>query len=118
MAYVDGFVIAVPKKNVAAYRRIARKAGKVWLDHGALEYRECVGDELNPGFGPGFLKGIKAKAGETVIFSWIYYKSKAHRNKVNARVMKDARVANASPKDMPFDAKRMLWGGFKVIVDF
>jgi uncharacterized protein YbaA (DUF1428 family) len=118
MSYVDGFVLAVPKKNVAAYRRMSRQAGKVWRDHRALEYRECVGDELNASFGPGFLKGIKAKRGETVMFSWILYKSKAHRNRVNAAAMKDPRIANADPKNMPFDAKRMLWGGFKVIVDF
>jgi len=117
MAYIDGYVIAVPKKNIAAYRRMSRQAAKVWRDHGALEYRECVGDELNAGFGPGFLKGAKAKRGETVMFSWILYKSKAHRNRVNAAAMKDPRLADMDPTNMPFDLKRMLWGGFKMIVD-
>lgn len=116
MAYVDGFVLPLPKGKVAAYKRIARAAAKVWMDHGALEYRECVGEELDIRWGPGFLKGIKTKRGETVVFAWIAYKSKAHRNKVNAAAMKDPRIANMGPKDMPFDGKRMLVGGFKVLV--
>lgn len=116
MAYVDGFVLPVPRAKIAAYKRIARAAAKVWMDHGALEYRECVGEELDVNWGPGFLKGTKTKRGETVIFAWIAYKSKAHRNKVNKAAMNDSRLANMGPKDMPFDAKRMLWGGFKTLV--
>lgn len=115
--YIDGFVVPVPKKNIAAYRRMAQKASKVWLDHGALEFRECAGDDLDVKFGLPFPRGIKAKPGETVVFSWIVYKSKAHRDAVNAKVMKDPRMqADKMPKSMPFDCKRMLWGGFKVIV--
>lgn len=116
--YVDGFVLPVPKKNLEAYRRISRKAGKVWREHGALEYLECAGDDLQVKFGVPFAKRVRAKAGETVVFSWIVYKSRAHRDRVNAKVMKDPRIANMmSPKDMPFDVKRMSCGGFKVIVD-
>lgn len=117
MAYVDGFVLPVPKRNVAAYRRIASKAGKVWREHGALEYRECVGDDLDIKWGPGFLRGIETKRGETVVFARIVYKSRAHRDRVNAAVMKDPRMSKMAPKSMPFDAKRMLYGGFKMLVD-
>jgi uncharacterized protein YbaA (DUF1428 family) len=116
--YVDGFVLPVPKKNVEAYRRMSQKAGKVWREHGALEYLECVGDDLVVKFGVPFTKAVRAKAGETVVFSWIVYKSRAHRDRVNAKVMKDPRIAKMmDPKDMPFDVKRMVYGGFKVIVD-
>ena len=116
--YVDGFVLPVPKKNIETYRQIARKAGKVWRDHGALEYLECIGDDLKVKFGVPFTKGARAKAGETVVFSWIVYKSRAHRDRVNAKVMKDPRLAKMmDPKGMPFDVKRMLCGGFKVLVD-
>jgi len=116
--YVDGFVLPVPKKNLAAYRRMARKGGKVWRDHGALEYRECVGEDLNVKFGMAFPRGIKTRPGETVVFSWIGFKSRAHRDRVNAKVMKDPRISKmCDPKSMPFDAKRMLYGGFKVLVD-
>lgn len=116
--YVDGFVIPVPEKNVEEYRRIARKAGKVWRDHGALEYCECVGDDLEiKGMLP-FTRGVKCKPGETVIFSWIVYKSRAHRDRVNKKVMQDPRLARMmGPGSMPFDVKRMLYGGFKMIVD-
>jgi uncharacterized protein YbaA (DUF1428 family) len=116
--YVDGFVIPIPKKNVDAYRRIAQKAGKVWREHGALEYVEAVGDDLKVKGMTPFPRRIKAKAGETVVFSWITYKSKAHRDKVNAKVMKDPRLAHMMQPDspMPFDVKRMLYGGFKVLV--
>ena len=120
MAYVDGFLLPVPRRNVEAYRRIARKAGKVWREHGALEYRECVGDDLNvKGMGITFPRRLKVKPGETVVFSWITYKSRAHRDKVNAKVMKDPRLAKMmnDPKAMPFDTKRMAYGGFKVLVD-
>jgi uncharacterized protein YbaA (DUF1428 family) len=118
MAYVDGFVLTVPKKNVEAYRKISRKAGKVWRDHGALEYKECVAEDLNAKFGRPFPKLVKPKAGETIVFSWIVFKSRAHRDRVNAKVMKDPRLAaDMDPKKMPFDVKRMSYGGFDVIVD-
>jgi uncharacterized protein YbaA (DUF1428 family) len=116
MPYVDGFVIPMPRKNVDSYRRMSRAAGKIWRDHGALEYRECVGDDLEPAMGLPFPRGIRARAGETVVFSWIVYKSRAHRNAVNKRVMKDPRL-DKMPKEMPFDIKRMLYGGFRTIVD-
>jgi uncharacterized protein YbaA (DUF1428 family) len=106
--YIDGFVIPLPKKNVNSYR-MAQKAGRVWRDHGALEFRECVGDDLNIKMGMLLPRGIKTKPDETVLFSYIVYKSRAHRDRVNARVMKDPRIANmCDPKDMPFDCKRML----------
>jgi uncharacterized protein YbaA (DUF1428 family) len=115
--YVDGYVLPVPRKNVAAYRRMAAKAGKVWRDHGALEYRECVADDVKPGKLTSFPRSVKLKRGETVFFSYIVFKSRAHRDKVNARVMKDKRLASMmDPKAMPFDAKRMIYGGFKVSV--
>lgn len=118
MAYVDGFVLPVPKKNLATYRRIARKAGRVWREHGALEYRECVGDDLKVKMGLPFPRMVKPKAGETVVFSWIVYKSRAHRDRVNAAVMKDPRLANMMDMQaMPFDCKRMAYGGFKVLVE-
>jgi uncharacterized protein YbaA (DUF1428 family) len=119
MAYVDGFVLVVPKKNLLAYRRMAAKAGVVWKDHGALEYRECVGEDLKSKWGTPFPKMAKAKANETVVFSWIVYKSRAHRDQVNKKVMKDPRL-NAmmpDPKKMPFDIKKMAYGGFKTIVE-
>ena len=118
MAYVDGFVVPVPKKNVSAYRRIAQKAGKVWRSHGALEYIECVGDDVKPGKLTSFPQSVKLKPSETVVFSWIVYKSRGHRDRVNAKVMKDPRLAKMmDPKSMPFDAKRMIYGGFKTFVD-
>lgn len=113
--YVDGFVIPVPKKKVEEYRRIAKKAGKIWREHGALEYVETVGDDLKPRW--GFPKLAKPRPGETVVFSWIVYKSRAHRDRVNAKVMKDPRLKPMmDPKAMPFDGKRMFWGGFRVMV--
>ena len=115
-SYVDGYVVPVPKKNVQAYRRMARKFGKMWLEHGALEVHECLGDDVKPGKLTSFPQAVKLKADETVVFSWIVYKSRKHRDKVNANVMADPRMANMNPKDMPFDAKRMFWGGFKEIV--
>jgi uncharacterized protein YbaA (DUF1428 family) len=116
--YVDGYVLPVPKKNLQAYRRMAQKAGKVWREHGALEFHECVGEDLKPqGFGMPFTRLTKAKPGETVFFSWIVFKSRAHRDRVNAKVMKDPRLAKMmDPKSMPFDAKRMAYGGFEVLV--
>jgi uncharacterized protein YbaA (DUF1428 family) len=116
MSYVDGFVVPIPKKNLKAYRDMARKAGRIWRDHGALDYKECVGDDLNVKVGRPFPRGIGLKAGETVVFSWIVYKSRAHRDRVNAKVMKDPRLRFDESK-MPFDLKRMLFGGFKTIVD-
>ena len=116
--YVDGFVIPLPKKNVNTYGRMAKKAGKVWRDHGALEFRECVGDDLNVKMALPFPRGIKTKPGETVLFSFIVFKSRAHRDRVNARVMKDPRLAKMmGSKAMPFDVKRMMYGGFKTIVE-
>ena len=116
--YVDGFVLPVPKKNLNAYRRMAQKASKLWREHGALEYRECLGDDLNAEFAMPFPRGIKTKPGETVVFAYIVYRSRAHRDRVNARVMKDPRIIGmCNPKKMPFDCKRMLYGGFKTIVE-
>ena len=118
MAYVDGFVLPVPKKNLAAYRRMSKKAGQIWREHGALEYRECVGDDLAFKMGVAFPKIAKVKPGETVVFAWIVYKSRAHRDRVNAKVMKDPRLtASMDTKKMPFDVKRMAYGGFKVFVE-
>jgi uncharacterized protein YbaA (DUF1428 family) len=109
MPYVDGYVLPVPKKNLQAYARIARMAGKVWRDHGALEVRECVADDVKPGKHTSFPQSVKLKAGETVVFSWIVFKSRTHRDRVNAKVMKDPRLAKMmDPKAMPFDAKRMF----------
>ena len=116
--YVDGFVIPVSKKKIAVYRRMAELGARVWKDHGALDYRECVGDDLKAPWAMPFPRGIKTKPGETVVFSWIVYKSRAHRDRVNKAVMKDPRLASSmDPKKMPFDVKRMLYGGFKVLVD-
>jgi uncharacterized protein YbaA (DUF1428 family) len=118
MNYVDGYVLPVPKKNLSAYRRMAQKAGKVWREHGALEFRECVGDDMKTKMAMSFPGTIKVKPGETVVFSWIMFKSRAHRDSVNARVMKDPRLAKMMDmKAIPFDSKRMVYGGFKVMVD-
>ena len=116
--YVDGFVIPIPKRNVQVYRQIARRAGNVWMEHGALEYRECVGDDLAVKGMLSFTRAARAKPGDTVLFSWIVYKSRAHRDRVNAKVMKDPRIARMmDSKKMPFDVKRMVYGGFRVVVD-
>jgi len=118
MHYVDGFVLPVPKRHLPAYRRMARKAGKVWREHGALEFRECVGDDLHPKGVVPFPRRFRLKRGETVMFSWIVFKSRAHRDRVNAKVMKDPRLATMmDPKSMPFDSRRMVYGGSKVLVD-
>jgi uncharacterized protein YbaA (DUF1428 family) len=121
MAYVDGFIIPVPKNKLDAYRRMSRKAGKVWREHGALEYKECVADDVPMGKVTSFPQSVKRKKNETVVFSWITYKSRAHRDSVNKKVMKDARLADMmgaeNMENMPFDAKRMIYGGFKVVVD-
>jgi len=116
--YVDGFVLPVPTRNLDAYRRIARKAGRIWREHGALEYRECVGDDLDVKGGLPFPRLAKLKPGETAVFSWILYSSRAQRDRVNAKVMKDPRMAKMmDPKSIPFDIRRMAYGGFKTLVD-
>ncbi len=115
MPYVDGYLIPIPKKNVAAYRRMALKASKIWKEYGALEFRECAGDDLAAK--SRFRKMARLKPGETVLFSWVVYTSRAHRDRVNAKVMKDPRIARMMTADMPFDVKRMASGGFKVLVD-
>jgi len=117
MRYVDGYVLPVPKKKLEAYRRLAKLGGKIWKDHGALEFRECAGDDLNVKWAVPFPRRIKLKPGETVVFSWILFKSRANRDRVNAKVMKDPRLAKMDPKSMPFDSKRMVYGGFKVLVE-
>ena len=118
MEYVDGFVLPLPKKNVNEYKRIARLAGKVWRDHGALDYRECVADDISVGKRTSFPRSVKMKSGETVVFAWITYKSRKERDRINKKVMKDPRLAKMmDPKKMPFDARRMFWGGFKTIVE-
>ena len=115
--YTDGFVLPVPQKKLQAYFRMARKAAKIWREYGALDYKECAGDDLQVAFGRPFPRGLRLRPGETVVFSWIVYKSKAHRDRVNAKVMKDPRMAAlCAPQDMPFDVKRMLYGGFRVVV--
>jgi uncharacterized protein YbaA (DUF1428 family) len=116
MRYVDGYVLPVPRKNLGAYRSIARKAGKIWREHGALEFRECAGDDLDVKGMVPFPRTIKLKRGETVVFSWIVFKSRAHRDRVNAKVMSDPRLSGMDPKSMPFDCKRMVYGGFKELV--
>ncbi len=118
MRYVDGFVVPIPKKNLKDYRDIAKKAGKVWREHGGFQYIEAVGDDLDQKFGVSFKKTIKLKPGETVAFSFIVYKSRAHRDQVNAKVMKDLRMAKMMEKGpMPFDVKRMVYGGFRVLIE-
>lgn len=118
MKYVDGYVLPVPKKNLQEYRRIAQKAGKIWREHGALDYKECVGDDINVKWGVPFSRNMKLKPGETVIFAYVVFKSRAHRDRVNAKVMKDERLTGAMEQsEMPFDTKRMVYGGFKVLVD-
>ena len=117
MEYVDGFVLPVPRKNIAAYKKMAKLAGKVWRDHGALDYRECVAEDVKVGKWTSFPRSVKLKKGETVVFSWITYKSRAHRDRVLAKVMKDKRLASMmDPKALPFDGKRMIYGGFDTIV--
>jgi uncharacterized protein YbaA (DUF1428 family) len=115
--YVDGFVLPVPKDNVEAYRRMAEDAGKVWREYGALEYIECVADDVKPGEVTSFPQAVKLEPDETVVFAWIVYESREHRDRVNEQVMKDPRIANVDPKSMPFDGKRMFWGGFRSLVE-
>ena len=117
MAYVDGFVLPVPKRTLDAYKKLARLAGKVWMDHGALAYVECIADDVKPGKVTSFPQSVKLKPGEVVIFSWAVYKSRKDRDRVMKKVMEDPRLAGMSdPKKMPFDAKRMFWGGFKPFI--
>jgi uncharacterized protein YbaA (DUF1428 family) len=118
MSYVDGFIVPVPKKNLKAYRALAEKAGKVWREHGALDYTEWVADDVKVGKVTSFPRSVKLKSTETVVFSYIVYKSREHRDKVLEKVMKDPRLAPSmqDPKAMPFDAKRMIYGGFKALV--
>lgn len=116
--YVDGFILPVPKKNLAAYKKMAKLAGKVWLDHGALDYVESVSDDVKPGKVTSFPQSVKLKKGEVVLFSWATYKSRRHRDQVMKKVMKDPRLADQmDPKNMPFDGMRMFWGGFKPVVE-
>ena len=117
MSYVDGFVLPVPKKNLDAYRKLARKAGKIWKEYGAIEYIECVADDVQPGKSTSFPQAVKLKPGEVVVFSWIVYKSRRERDRINKAVMEDPRLAAiCDPKKMPIDGKRMFWGGFKPFV--
>ncbi len=118
MPYVDGFVVPVPKRKLEAYRRTARKAGKVWREHGALEYVECIGDDVKPGKHTSFPQSVKLKPGEVTWFSFIVFKSRKHRDRVNAKVMADPRIQGmGGPETMPFDGKRMIYGGFETRVD-
>lgn len=118
MRYVDGYVLAVPKRKLDAYRKMALKAGKIWKEHGALEFRECVAEDVKVGKLTSFPRSVKLKPDETVVFSWIVFRSRADRDKVNAKVMKDPRLASMmDTKDIPFDGKRMIYGGFETLVD-
>ena len=118
MKYVEGFVLAVPKKKLAAYKKMAQLGAKVWRDHGALDYKECVADDVKPGKLTSFPQSVMLMRGEVVVFSWIGYKSRKHRDAVNKKVMSDPRLAEfMDPKKLPFDGKRMFWGGFKILVD-
>jgi uncharacterized protein YbaA (DUF1428 family) len=117
MTYVDGFLLPIPRKNLAAYRKMAKLASKVWKDHGALQYVEAVGEDMEVPFGLPFPRGLKLKAGEVPVFAWVLYRSKAHRNRVNKAVMADPRLQASMEKKMPFDVKRMMYGGFKTLVE-
>ena len=118
MQYVDGFIVPVPKKNVQAYKRLAQRSGKIWMEYGALAFRECVADDVKVGKRTSFPRSVKLKPNETVMFSWIVYKSRAARDRINAKVMKDPRLADMMDlKAIPFDAKRMIYGGFTTLVD-
>lgn len=114
--YVDGFVLPIPKKNVEKYKKVAKIACKVWLEHGALEYYECMGDDVKPGKVTSFPMSVKLKKDEVVFFSWIIYKSRSHRDKVLKKVMADSRITSMGPEAMPFDAKRMIYSGFKSLI--
>ena len=119
MSYVDGFVLPVPEKSLDAYKKLARKAGKIWLEYGALHYVECVADDVQPGKVTSFPQSVQLKKGEVVVFSWIVYKNRRDRDRINKKVMADPRLAAmADPKNLPFDAMRMFWGGFKPMVEY
>lgn len=119
MGYVDGFVLPVPGNSLDAYRKLARKAGKIWLEYGALHYVECVADDVQPGKLTSFPHSVQLKTGEVVVFSWIVYRNRRDRDRINKKVMADPRLASmADPKNLPFDAKRMFWGGFKPMVEY
>ena len=118
MQYVDGFIVPVPKKKLADYKKLAQLASKVWREYGAIDYRECVAEDVKPGKWTSFPQSVKLKPGEIVVFSWITYKSRKHRDRVNAKVMKDPRIANMDMKSMPVDGKRMIYGGFETFVKF
>jgi uncharacterized protein YbaA (DUF1428 family) len=116
--YVDGFIVPVPRRKLAAYKALSRRAGKVWREYGALEYRECIADDVKVGKRTSFPRSVKLKPGETVVFSWIVYTSRAARDRINAKVMKDPRLADMmDPKNVPFDGKRMIYGGFELFLD-
>lgn len=117
MHYVDGFVLPVPRAHIEAYRRLAQDAGKVWMEYGALQYWECVGDDVPMGKRTSFPQAVQLQDNETVVFSWIIYASREERDRINAAVMKDPRIAGMDPASMPFDAKRMFWGGFQTLVE-
>ncbi|MES1982647.1 MAG: DUF1428 domain-containing protein [Pseudomonadota bacterium] len=118
MAYVDGFVLPLPQKNVETYLEMSRKCGAIWRDHGALQFRECIGDDVKPGKLTSFPQSVNLEEGEIVVFSWIVYESRAHRDEVNDKVMKDPRMAEfMKPETMPFDGKRMVYGGFEMMID-
>jgi uncharacterized protein YbaA (DUF1428 family) len=119
MSYVDGFVVPVPVAHLDTYKKMARRAGKIWMEHGALHYVECVGDDVKPGKVTSFPQAVKLKEGETVFFSWIVYRNRRDRDRINKKVMSDPRLADMmDPKNLPFDGKRMFWGGFKPVVEF
>ena len=119
MSYVDGYVLPVPSKNLDAYKKMARKAGKIWMEYGALQYAECVGDDVKPGKVTSFPQAVKLKDDEVVVFSWIVYKNRRDRDRINKLVMADPRLASmADPKNLPFDGRRMFWGGFKPAIEF
>ena len=116
--YVDGFVLPVPEANLAAYKKLSSKAGKIWKEYGALQYVECVADDVKPGKHTSFPQAVKLKEGEVVVFSWIVYRNKRDRDRINKLVMADPRLSEMmDPKSLPFDGKRMFWGGFKSIVE-
>jgi len=117
MSYVDGYILPIPKKNLRAYTRMAEMGRKMWTKHGALDYKECVGDDLAPTFAKPFTRLLKLKPNETAVFAYIVFKSRTHRDQVNKKVMKEMNDMGGLPKDMPFDAKRMVYGGFKTLVE-
>jgi uncharacterized protein YbaA (DUF1428 family) len=117
MSYVDGYILPIPKRSARAYRRMAELGRKMWTKHGAVDYKECVGDDLAAKWGTPFSRLLKLKPNETAVFAYIVFKSRAHRDRVNAKVMKEMNEMGGPPKDMPFDAKRMVYGGFKTIVE-